>query len=383
MAPNVGTVLVTGGAGLLGSQVVEAFAAETSCEQVVATYRQHKPDQIAHPGVTYHVCDFSSREAIADLLEKADPDIIVHTIFPGAFAPRKTQYRVNYESTKHLLELARQHSKVRTFIYASSAEAVGLRSGFNTRPETEEEAVLCTLDSGPNWYARTKGAADALVLASNHREPISNEGYGGYLLTTSLRFPGIYGPRDKMITGNFYSLINTPATRIQLGPNEAKHDWLFVGSAARAHVLAAKALVEGPRRDENMAVDGEAFFVTDGKPTKIWDFTKLIWTRAGDRNWAGQAKVRPFIIPWWFIWLCVTVAGWAFTACTLGMKQPQFSWHTFDYMRKGCWYSIEKARKRLGYEPVCDTEEGLRRTVEWFRKYGHEEEYSKVQTLKY
>jgi sterol-4alpha-carboxylate 3-dehydrogenase (decarboxylating) len=383
MSPNIGTVLVTGGAGFLGAHVVEAFASDTSCQQVVATYRQHKPTQISHHGVAYHVCDFSSRDAIAKLLKEADPDIIVHTIFPGAFAPRDIQYRVNYESTKHLLELALHHSKVRVFIYASTAEAVGLHSGFNTRPETEEEAVLCTLESGPNWYARTKGAADALALASNHRERVSTRDYRGFLLTTCLRFPGIYGPKDKMITGNFYSLVNSPATRIQLGPNKAKHDWVFVDSAARAHVLAAKALIEGPRRDESMVVDGEAFFITDGKPTRLWDFTRLIWAEAGDCHWAGQAKVRRIIIPWWFIWLYVTLTGWVLTIVTIGLKQPQFSWRTFDYMRKGCWFSIEKARKRLGYEPVCDTEEGVRRAVEWFREYGHEKEYSKIQTTKY
>jgi sterol-4alpha-carboxylate 3-dehydrogenase (decarboxylating) len=223
MAPLLGTVLITGGGGFLGSHVVDAFQVDPECNQVVATYRQERPGQHTNPLTKYHVCDVTDYRHVAALLEKVNPDIIIHAIMPGAFAPPEAQYHVNYESTKHLLLLAREHPTVKALIYASSAEAVGLASGFNTKPETEEDSVLCTLETGSNPYARTKGAADALVLAFNSRERPSKADFKGQLLTTAIRFPGIYGPRDVMISERFYCMANTLGTRIQLGPNKARH----------------------------------------------------------------------------------------------------------------------------------------------------------------
>lgn len=167
MAPLLGKVLVTGGGGFLGSHIVEAFVAEPECAQVVATYRQQRPNQHTDPETTYYVCNLSDREQVAALLHHTNPDIIIHTVMPGAFALPDVSYRINYLLTKHLLELAKQHLTVRGFIYTSSTEAVGLASGFNSKPENEEEAVLCTLKLGSNPYARIKGAADALVLVTN------------------------------------------------------------------------------------------------------------------------------------------------------------------------------------------------------------------------
>jgi len=295
--------------------------------------------------------------------------VIVHTVMSGSFAPANVQYRVNYQSTQYLLELARKHSTVRAFVFTSSAEAVGLASGFNTKPETEDEAILCTMKTATNPYARTKGAADALALAFNSRDKSQDKSYEGQLLTTVLRLPGIYGPRDKMISERFYKMANTTDTRFQLGSNKALQSWIYVDSAARAHVLAAKALLDGWRQDEDMAVDGEAFFVTDDDPLHFWDFARRFWVAAGDKD-VAKPSFTVIIIPLWVLWLAMTISGWAHKIFTFGLKEPAFTYRHFDYMRKGCWYSSEKAKKRLGFRPVCDTDEGILRTVQWYQKHG-------------
>ncbi|CAG8973156.1 hypothetical protein HYALB_00008687 [Hymenoscyphus albidus] len=129
--PLLGTVIVTGGGGFLGPHVVEALAAEFEFSRVVATYHQSRPQQHSNPGTAYHICDLTDREQVAILLRIVDPDVIVHTIMPGSFTPDNVQYR----NTSN-----------------GPAEAVGLASGFNSKPETEDEAILCTFETGTNAY---------------------------------------------------------------------------------------------------------------------------------------------------------------------------------------------------------------------------------------
>lgn len=82
--------------------------------------------------------------------------------------------------------------------YASLTEAVGITSGFNSKPESEEEAVWCSLESVSNTYPRIKEAAEALVLACNSRGNSSIQNLWGQLLTMSLRFLGFMDPETSM-----------------------------------------------------------------------------------------------------------------------------------------------------------------------------------------
>jgi sterol-4alpha-carboxylate 3-dehydrogenase (decarboxylating) len=60
---------------------------------------------------------------------------------------------------------------------------------------------------------------------------------------TTLRVAGIYDPRNRLTMLPMLSFVNTPKTWFQIGPNNLVHDWIYIDNCARAHVLAAKALL--------------------------------------------------------------------------------------------------------------------------------------------
>ncbi|KAF2478408.1 NAD(P)-binding protein [Lindgomyces ingoldianus] len=290
---TLGTILVTGGNGVVGSRVVDAVPAD--CRPV---------------------------------------------------APSKIQHHANYLATKQILEAARQHHSIRAVVYKSSVEAVVLGPGFNRQPQTEEEATLNGLKSGTSAYARTIGTADALTHFEN-----CDGNYQGMLLTTCLRIGVLYGERDEKTTAEILKLVNTFGARVQIGPNNAVHDWVYTQNAALANVLAAKALLRETSQAIDLGINGEAFYITDGGPMLFWDFP----------------STRIIKVPFGVVLFFAAVGERTYNIFTFRRKTLKMSPHHLDFTRKGYWFSIDKARVRLGYKPIRDTDEGIRRSVTWFR----------------
>ncbi|KAF1963152.1 hypothetical protein CC80DRAFT_542303 [Byssothecium circinans] len=100
---------------------------------------------------------------------------------------------------------------------------------------------------------------------------------------------------------------------------------------------------------------------------KLHTLTRTIFKEAGDRD-MNSHNPKFTVIPFWVLdpllalWECID------RAVTLGQKWPFISRQNFQYIRLGLRISIEKARNRLGYEPIVGTEEGIRRTVAWFQQ---------------
>jgi sterol-4alpha-carboxylate 3-dehydrogenase (decarboxylating) len=282
-------------------------------------------------------------------------------------------YQVTYLGTKRLLELAKQHPSVRAFVWTSSVSAVHLDPNVNHRPIDEAETKVNDWASPASAYSRAKGSTETLVLGSSTDANVADfsedADWRGKILTTSLRVTGLYGPRDKTTLKELLAIVNTFATRIQVGPNKLVHAWCYVDSAANAHVDAAKALLDGKHLQPAMRVDGEAFFITDPKPMKFWDFTRRVQEVAGDGFCSSpRESLQPIVIPFWVLMTAAWISEWVYWIFTFGTKRPKMTLDHFEGMARGCWFSNEKARKRLGWEPVCDTEEGIRRSVKWFQE---------------
>ncbi|PSN59765.1 C-3 sterol dehydrogenase/C-4 decarboxylase-like protein [Corynespora cassiicola Philippines] len=360
------TALVLGGCGYLGRHIVEAVHRDGAFASIVAASRN--PSRWHIPGVTYKICDITDCTQVLELLDEVQPNVIFHTVAPHPNANYQVQYSINYLSTKQLLELARDHNAVRAFICTESAKSIASESHTRTTPLTEDIAVLHSLSSKTAPYDRTKGAADVLVREMNTPAALghNSERFEEVLLTAVIRCLAMYGRRDSRISAPILQVSNTAATRVQLGNNTAKHEWLYFESAAHAHILAAKALLDDRPRPPNLRVDGEAFFVTDGESVKFWDFSRKLWDEAGDQSCHDMSKVT--VVPMGLVVAIATVVEWVLWIFTLGRINPRLSAGELRYINHGIWWSIEKARERLGYEPICGTDEGVRRTVEWYKK---------------
>jgi sterol-4alpha-carboxylate 3-dehydrogenase (decarboxylating) len=357
-----GPILVFGGNGTLGSYIIDALHADNSFSSVITASRQPKPPQRMSSSTVYReticrTCDISNPKQIEALLDDIQPQTIISCAAPKPTASKAIQYQTNYVGTKNLLECARRHPAVQALVYTSSSQA--LSNVYENGPLKEEDAILYDLISDAPAYHRTKGIADALVLAANIPNPTSTSS-AGFLKTAVLRIPALYGPRDRQVSGALIARANTIVTRVQFGDGKARHEWLYLESAALAHVLAAKALLDGRK-----GIDGEAFFVTDGEPLRFWEFARLMWRAAGNMH---CNDIRVVVLPMRVILVISMLIEWLVFVCTLGKAKLEVSRELLRYIETGCWWDIGKARDRLRYVPVCTTEEGVRRTVEWFTK---------------
>ncbi|ORY15454.1 hypothetical protein BCR34DRAFT_558842 [Clohesyomyces aquaticus] len=356
------TVLVTGGGGFVGSHLVEALAAMPEVTQVIATAQNPKKTRQSIPKSRLEICEITNREKMKELIERVRPKVIFHTISPGPFAPKRLQLEVSYIATRNLLEIARESESVQALIYTSSLGACSSAFGHLSSPLREEEVQPNTLDTGVYWYYRTKGATDTLVLKANSPKPSDAENWSGHLLTASLRTPGLYGPRDTTMSEPIFGMVNTLGARVQWGSDIPVHEWLYIDNCVLAHVLTARKLLENPN-----GIGGEAFFVTDGKSMKFHQFVRTIYKEAGDKN-MNSRDPRFIVVPMWLLLSLLAVWEWVYEIATLGRGWPSVSRQNFTYIRKGTRLSIEKARARLGYEPKVTTEDGIRRTVAWFKE---------------
>jgi sterol-4alpha-carboxylate 3-dehydrogenase (decarboxylating) len=167
-------------------------------------------------------------------------------------------------------------------------------------------------------------------------------------------------------------VVNTAATRLQFGNDVAKHEWLYTANAAQAHVMATRLLMgDVPISNTGGAeglyddIDGEAFFITDDSPMPFWQFSQRVWKEAGDRN---HTSSNPSVtkIPFSLVMGIVGAAERVYKCVRPGKEEWQLNSASLRYMRYGCRLDVGKAKERLNYKPVCDTEEGIKRSVAWF-----------------
>ena len=250
----------------------------------------------------------------------------------------------NVQGTQILLKCAAKSPFVKALVYTSTDNAIEL-SPTNSML-TEADAKLYTANSSATPYQKTKGIADALVLEANSAN----------LRTACMRLPSVYGEGDPHVIPSTLDLMRKGQQTLQIGPNDKVFEHVYVENATWAHIIASKALIhpQGPK------VDGEAFFITDGAPMKYYDFARKVWVMAGDRSEKKDIRV----VSIWLVLVTVTVTQWLYTIFTLGMKRPEVTRNDVLMLERGTWFSIEKARQRLGYRPPVDVDEGLRRSVE-------------------
>ncbi|KAJ1024720.1 hypothetical protein NDA16_002760 [Ustilago loliicola] len=115
-----------------------------------------------------------------------------------------------------------------------------------------------------------------------------------------------------------------------------------------------------PLVEDFIPVAGEAFFITNGQPLPFWDFPRALW--AGMGHVMPEKKVWKISKEWG-----LTLAGLAETFSSLTGRESQFTKYKVTYSASSRYYNIEKARRALGYAPIVSVEEGIRRSVEWWK----------------
>ncbi|KAL3473343.1 hypothetical protein BJX99DRAFT_233804 [Aspergillus californicus] len=389
---QLGTVLVVGGCGFLGSHIVDQllnFPSESDpsaalpkpqgdsrfdypalgdryprCISKVAVVDLRTVNNRL-PGAEYHEGDLSSTDSMLAVFRAVKPDIVIHTA-SAILQDKELLYKVNVEGTRNLLEVAGGArgdwgGKCKAFVYTSSASVV-----HDTQSDlinVNEDWPLIRGKLQLEYYSETKADAEEVVLKYNRASPTS-------MLTCALRPSGIYGEKDgQVILKILEHGVNASPTvlKMQLGENNNLFDFTYVGNVAYSHLLAAYRLIGAHKRIEAgqsdildyERVDGEAFLITNDQPVYFWDFTHAAWALANRYVEPNQVWELPE-------WLLGPIGGIAETVLGLLGRTPKLTRRTVRYSCMTRYYSCEKAKTRLGYSPVVPLDEGIARGVGFF-----------------
>ena len=314
---------------------------DPTCRPIYALSRT--PNSNLQDGVSYHAGDITDATALHAVLQKIKSRVIFHTASPLATnVNTQEHFDVNVAGTKNLLAAARMVPSVKAFIFTSST----IVFAGDEHIDLDETQPLWEPHSKGTPYGLSKAAAEKLVREANCED----------LRTVALRQCLAYGERDNSFVPGLIGV----RTNVQLGDNTNLMDTVSVGNAAKAHLLAAAALLD-PNRAASR-VDGEIFNITDGSPFPFWDLSRLIWRALGDFTPLENVTV----IPVWLALGLATTVEWTLFIFTLGWKKPKtLNKLVVMHCVRTHTYNIDKARRVLGYNPIPDLENGVKRSVEW------------------
>ncbi|KAG9198864.1 hypothetical protein G6514_009331 [Epicoccum nigrum] len=338
-------ILVTGGSGFLGAHIVARLLEEGFSVGVFS--RQPKHVSVGEDymrRLSYHAGDVNNRARVTEVISDFKPHAIVHAAAPHHTAPAVQHQQATVEGTRILLDCASNCPETRAFIYTSSDSAIVPTQ----TPLSEENAELYTASHYPNTYACAKALADRTTLAANSTA----------LATAVLRVPVLYGEYDNNFIPQLLRSIRNNEHKLQIGSNEKLFEFLYVKKAAEAHVLAVRALLD---QTTAPGVAGEAFFVSDGRPELFFDFSRRCYAAAGSPVSADQVTIIPLAA----LQAAASIGEWLYWMFTLGFVQPKLRRHSIDHLDRGCCWNIDKAKQKLGYEPVVDQDGAIRRTIKW------------------
>jgi len=306
--------LVTGAAGFIGSALVHALLGRGEQVRALDNFetgrRENLQEVIAQ--IDFREADVLDIDAVQSACRGVD--YVLHQAaipsVPKSIADPARSNRVNVEGTVNVLIAARD-AGVKRVVYAASSSAYG---DTPTLPKRED---MMPVPLSPYAVAKLAGEMYMRVF------------YGVYgLPTVCLRYFNIFGPRQdptsqySAVLAKFITLMLRGERPTIYGDGEQSRDFNYIDNAVAANLLATTA----PESD----VAGETFNIATGRRYNLNETVALLKPLTG---YAGDVEHAP-------------------------ERSGDIKHSLAD---------ISRAQEKLGYQPLVDFEEGLRRTVEWYR----------------
>jgi UDP-glucuronate 4-epimerase len=315
-------ILVTGGAGFIGSHVCERLVARGDEAVIVDSFDPFYDPRIKRRNVAGVLASGKARLIEADICDRAAVDAglgeetidaVIHLAARAGVRPsleRPVDYvRTNVEGTLSLLELARAR-RIRPFVFGSSSSVYG-----DSTPAPFRESEPANDPISP--YAATKRAGELLCNTYVHL-------YG--MSVACVRLFTVYGPRQRpdLAIHKFARLMARGAEIPFYGDGTTERDYTYVDDIVDGIVAAL---------DWTVASAPETFVTANLGESRTTSLARLV------EILASELGVTPIIqrLP----------------------AQPGDVQRTFA--------DVSKARELFGYDPATTVEEGIRRFADWFR----------------
>ncbi|HEY5073645.1 MAG TPA: GDP-mannose 4,6-dehydratase [Pyrinomonadaceae bacterium] len=314
------SILITGGAGFIGSHLVDCLMAEGGWRITVvddfndfydpAIKRENVRVRLANANFKLVEADIRNHEALAQAFGDKAFDCIVHLAARAGVRPSLKEPRLyvetNINGTLNLLELARTHG-VRQFVFGSSSSVYGLNSKV---PFSEDDPIFNPISP----YAATKAAGELICHSYAHLYDVR---------IVCLRFFTVYGARQRpdLAIHKFAKLISDGKPIPVFGDGTTRRDYTYIDDI----IAGVRAAIDYDQSNYEVINLGESRTV---------ELRELITLLEKELDRHAEIDRQP--------------------------PQPGDVPQTFA--------DITKARRLLGYNPRTQIEEGMEKFVEWFRE---------------
>ncbi len=296
---------MTGGAGFIGSHLVEKLLAASHDVVVLDDFNDFYDPQIKHKNiagfardVTVYHGDLRDSESVRNLFHREKVDVITHLAARAGVRPSIQYPRLYYDTNV-------TGTGIERFIFASSSSVYGASKAI---PFSEDEHLRQTISP----YAATKVAGEFLCSTYSH---LYN------LRVVALRYFTVYGPRQRpdLAIHQFTRRIYAGQPIDQFGDGTTRRDYTYIEDVIQGTMAALE--YEGPLFD--------IFNLGESETIQLKDLIVAIENALGKRAKIKQLPEQPGDMP-------LTCAD------------------------------ISKARKLLGYKPTTRLSEGLPNFIDWF-----------------
>lgn len=310
-------ILVTGGAGFIGSHLVEKLLALGHVVAILDDFNDFYDPRIKRENIAavadkvhIHQIDLRDGNAVRTLFHHEKFDVIMHLAARAGVRPSihhpQLYYDANVIGTLHLLEAART-TGIERFIFASSSSVYGI---LKKAPFSEDLPITQTISP----YAASKVAAEFLCSTYSHL-------YRLRIIT--LRFFTVYGPRQRpdLAIHKFTKKIHAGDPIDQFGDGTTRRDYTYIDDIMQG--VIASLDYNGPLFD--------IFNLGESETVQLKDLIGAIETALGKKAKINYLPEQPGDVP-------LTCAD------------------------------ISKARKLLDYQPTTPLRVGLPKFVDWFNR---------------
>lgn len=313
-------ILVTGGAGFIGSHLVRSLLAEGAGRVAVVDNfndfyaperkRENVRPFLADPNFRLYEADICDTDRMTRVFAENDFAAVVHLaawagVRPSLLNPR-LYAQVNVGGTLNLLELTREFG-VRQFVFGSSSSVYGARCQV---PFSEDQKVSEPISP----YAATKAAGELLCHTFSHLYD---------LRTVCLRFFTVYGAgqRPDLAIHKFSGLIAEGRPIPVFGDGRTRRDYTYIDDI----IQGVRAAIDYDGSDH------EIFNLGESETVELSRLIELLEENLGKKAIIDRQPLQPGDVP-----------------------------QTFA--------DISKARRLLNYDPKTGIEQGIGKFVEWFQK---------------
>jgi UDP-glucose 4-epimerase len=321
-------ILVVGGAGFVGSNLVRALLPSEPrqvlvVDNLLSAERENLPDD---PAVELIEASINDADVLAGL--PSDLDYVFHlSTYHGnqsSMADPLADHEHNTLTTLNLFEALKEHTALKRVVYASAGCTVAEKT-FDGAEATQEDAPVSLHLDSPYQISKIIGEYYANYYFGRHGLPV-----------VKARFQNVYGPGEVLGAGEWRGTINTIWRNVTptFIYKALKHEALPIenGGIASRDLIYVEDMAEGLMACATRGEAGEVYNLASGVETTIKDLAELINELAGNPTPIELAPAR-------------------------------------DWDHSGQRYgSTDKAKRELGFEARTPLPEGLERTIAWTRE---------------